>query len=275
MVDSNDPDLISKLQGQFKLLREERNLIKEKIDPWLEKVDSKLFSENERKQKRKELIDLGNFLHYLDKDIRIKEAFTESPDFIIKSKENLIGVELKDLVIDISEKEKEGLLKSIFKEVIKSLETDLNKYKGSYRIEFIEENFSLKRNNRELIKNEIISNIKGLNNKPVVVKKVTKFPYEGIALHKGETTIVGNLSKVLVQKRINSKEKLIPLYYQKDISQIWLVMVIGGVEKSSDFSLFDPEITEDEFASNFDRIFIYEFFDRKITELKITSHNNI
>ncbi|MDR9457026.1 MAG: hypothetical protein RI572_06410 [Salegentibacter sp.] len=270
MFDSNDPDLISKLLDQSKYLKKERSLIDKNIEPWLKKLDANSYSLIERKQKKKEIEELGHFLYHFDKEIVIEEVFTESPDFIVKSYGNLIGIELKDFITNEFEKEKEGLLKLIFNSVIDNLENNLVKYKGNYRVEFIEENFSLKRKNRKLIEKEIISIIEGCNKTPGVVKSITKFPYNGIAIHKGETTIVGNINKELVQKKINSKGKLIPLYRKKNLNQVWLVLIIGGVEKSSDFCLFDRAITTQEFESTFDRIFIYEFFDRKITELKIT-----
>lgn len=274
MVDSNDPDLYRKLTEQGNSLRKEKNLISKRINPWLEKLKLESLSTNEEKQKTKEIIGLGHFLHHLDENIEIQEVFTESPDFILNSNGNLIGIELKDFVIKIDEKEKEGLIKTIFKEVIRYLETDLIKYKGSYRVEFTNENFSLKRENREIIKKEIIGLIQETSYECEFVKKISKLPYNGIAFHKGETTIVGNINKELVQKRIDSKEELVGFYKQKEFSQIWLLLIIDGVEKSSDFCFFDSDITNEEFESDFDRIFIYEFFDRKITELQITPYNN-
>ncbi|MCF4102831.1 hypothetical protein L1I30_14225 [Gillisia sp. M10.2A] len=270
MFDSKDPDLNRKLLDQTKHLKKERSLINKNIEPWLKKIDASSYSIIEKKQKKKEIEELGHFLYYYDKEIFIEEVFTESPDFIVKSNGKLIGIELKDFITDKFEKEKEGLIKLIFKSVINYLEKNLNQYKGNYRVEFIEKKFSLKRNDRKLIVQEIISIIKGCSKTPGVVKSINKFPYDGIAMHKGETTIVGNISKELVQNKINSKEKLIPLYREKNLNQVWLVLIIGGVEKSSDYCLFDTAITTQEFESAFDRIFIYEFFDRKITELKIT-----
>jgi hypothetical protein len=275
MVDSNDPDLIRKLIEQGNALSKEKKIISEKINPWLERINSEGLSTNEKKQKTKEVIDLGHFLHFLNENIEIQEVFTESPDFILNSNDSLIGIELKDFIIREDEKEKEGLIKSVFKEIISEFEKDLKKYKGLYRVEFIEENFSLKRENRKIIKKEIIGLIKGVSLISKFIKRVYKTPYNGLGFQKGETTIVGNINKDLVQKKIDSKEKLVETYRQKEIAQIWLLLVIGGVEKSSDFCFFDSDITSEEFDSNFDRIFIYEFFDRKITELKITPHNNV
>ena len=273
MTVTKDPNFHTKILEQMNLLQVEKSRILSKIQPWLEKLTNSHLSDIEKRQKEKEIIDVGHFLYYLDKNIDIQDAITEIPDFIVESNSSLIGIELKDFIIKYDEKEKEGNIKTIFKQIIKELKLNLKEYCGSYRVEFINEKFSLNRNSRENIKNEILSLIKGNPINNIFIKHITKQPYNGIALHIGETTIAGNIQMELVQEKIESKEKMVNKYKQGKLKEIWLLLVIGGVEKSSNFCFFDSEITEKPFRSNFDRIFIYEFFDRKITELKITSHN--
>lgn len=274
-IQANNPNLIELLLEQSKKLQEDRKVVLSKINPWLDILEKSLLSKIEKKQKRKEIIDIGNFIHYFDSSLIIEDALSESPDFIIKQNELNIGVELKDLVIRQNEKEKEGILKSLFEQIKSELKSEEKSLCGLYRVELIDENLSLKKKNREALKKEIIALIKGLQIEQKYVKAIKKRPMSEISIYKGETTIVGNLERKVVKEKIKTKENKLKSYSNENLDEIWLLLVIGGVEKSSDYSFFDSDITEKPFESNFDKIFIYDFFDRKITELKITLHNTV
>jgi hypothetical protein len=274
-IQANNPNLIELLLEQSKKLQEDRKVVLSKINPWLDILEKSLLSKIEKKQKRKEIIDIGNFIHYFDSSLIIEDALSESPDFIIKQNELNIGVELKDLVIRQNEKEKEGILKSLFEQIKSELKSEEKSLCGLYRVELIDENLSLKKKNREALKKEIIALIKGQQIEQKYVKAIKKRPMSEISIYKGETTIVGNLERKVVKEKIKTKENKLKSYSNENLDEIWLLLVIGGVEKSSDYSFFDSDITEKPFESNFDKIFIYDFFDRKITELKITLHNTV
>ena len=274
-IQANNPNLIELLLEQSKKLQEDRKVVLSKINPWLDILEKSLLSKIEKKQKRKEIIDIGNFIHYFDSSLIIEDALSESPDFIIKQNELNIGVELKDLVIRQNEKEKEGILKSLFEQIKSELKSEEKSLCGLYRVELINENLSLKKKNREALKKEIIALIKGQQIEQKYVKAIKKRPMSEISIYKGETTIVGNLERKVVEEKIKTKENKLKSYSNENLDEIWLLLVIGGVEKSSDYSFFDSDITEKPFESNFDKIFIYDFFDRKITELKITLHNTV
>lgn len=274
-IQADNPNLIELLLEQSKKLQEDRKVVLSKINPWLDILEKSSQSKIEKKQKRKEIIDIGNFIHYFDSSLIIEDALSESPDFIIKQNELNIGVELKDLVIRQNEKEKEGILKSLFEQIKSELKSEEKSLFGLYRVELIDENLSLKKKNREALKKEIIALIKGQQIEQKYVKAIKKRPMSEISIYKGETTIVGNLERKVVEEKIKTKENKLKSYSNENLDEIWLLLVIGGVEKSSDYSFFDSDITEKPFESNFDKIFIYDFFDRKITELKITLHNTV
>lgn len=273
-ININDSDLTDKLKSQVKILKKEKNVVLKKIQPWLDKVNDSDLSFNEREQKKKEIIDLGNFLYYYNKKIKIINPLIESPDAIIKKGCKKIGIELKDLIIRVNEKEKESIFKKLFSEIEEELKNDIQKYKGNYRVEFIERNFSLKNEIKKLLKKEINSLIKGEPTKKELVKDIYKFPYKSINIQKGEATIVGNLKIETVIEKIYSKEKNINRYKKNyKLSELWLLLVIGGIKKSSDYSYFDQEIFEYTFKTEFNKVFIYDFFKRKVTELKTQIEN--
>ena len=272
-IQINDPDFMEKFLAQHKTLQENRSIILSKIQPWLDSVKQSDSSKIEKKQKTKEIIDIGNFLHFYDKEIKIIDALTESPDFIVSKNKIMIGIELKDLIIRTAEKEKEGVFKTLFEQIKIELENNIEKYKGHYRIEFLSENFTLKSKDKNQIKKEIISTINGESQDKKYIKKVIKKPYSGISLYKGEATVVGALKRNVVEREIKSKERKFDNYKSEKLQEIWLLLVIGGVEKSSDYSFIEESITSEPFESNFHRIFLYDFYERKVNELKITPHN--
>jgi hypothetical protein len=274
-IQADNPKLIELLLEQHKKLQEDRKVVLSKINPWLDILEKSSYSKIEKKQKRKEIIDIGNFIHYFDSSIIIEDALSESPDFIVKQNELNIGIELKDLIIRQNEKEKEGILKSLFEQIKSELKNEEKSLCGLYRIELIDENLSLKKKHKEALKKEIIALIKGQQIEQKYVKAIKKRSMSEISIYKGETTIVGNLERKVVEEKIKTKEDKLKSYSNENLDEIWLLLVIGGVEKSSDYSFFHSDITEKPFESNFDKIFIYGFFNREITELKITSHNNV
>ncbi|SFW64221.1 hypothetical protein [Cellulophaga fucicola] len=272
-IQADNPNLIELLREQSKKLEKDRKVVLSKINPWLDILEKSSQSKIEKKQKHKEIIDIGNFIHYFDSSLVIEDALSESPDFIIKQNELNIGVELKDLVIRQNEKEKEGILKSLFEQIKSELKSEEKSLCGFYRVELVDENLSLKKKNREALKKEIIALIKGQEIEQEYVKAIKKRPMSEISIYKGETTILGNLERTVVEEKIKSKENKLKSYTNENLDEIWLLLVIAGVEKSSDYSFFDSGITEKPFESNFDKIFIYDFSHREITELKITLPN--
>lgn len=273
-IKMNDPNFMEKFLVERKTMQADRKIVLNKIQPWLDSVKEGKFSKNEKKQKTKEIIDIGNFLYYLDPNIKIIDALTESPDCIARKDTSTIGIELKDLVILDDEKEKEGIFKSLFKEIESELGVDEEKYKGQYRVEFIKDSFSLKAKDRRQIKKEIISSIKGNNISLKYIEQIIQKPYSKISVYKGETTIVGHLKRGTVEEKINIKDAKFDNYNSAKFDEIWLLLVIGGVEKSSDYSFFEESIISEPFNSNFDKIFIYDFYARKITKLKVEPHKN-
>lgn len=272
-IKADNRNLSESLLEKSEKLQEDKKIVLPKINPWLDLLEKRLHSKIQKKQKRKEIIEIGNFIHYFDSSLVI-ENVSESPDFSIKQNELRIGVELEDLVIRQNEKEKEGIFKTLFDQIISELESEKKSMSGLYQIELLDKNLSLKKKNKEEIKKEIIALIKEQKIEKRYIKAIKKRPLSEISIYKGEATIVGNLERTVVEEKIETKEDKLKSYSNETLNEIWLLLVIGGVEKSSDYSFFDSDITEKPFESNFDRIFIYDFFRREITELKITPHNN-
>ncbi len=255
-------------------MNSEKSFIHSKIGYWLSKIETDLNSSNEISQKKKELIDLGKFILYFDQDVNIVDALCESPDFLISQDNKNIGIELTDLIIRENEKQKEGLLKKLFTQIEIELRTESGEYNGIYRVNFID-NISFNQRNQNEIKSEIINLIKGKINSGNLIKKIRKKFHTDIYFYHSEASVVGALDRITVENKIKKKENKLTTYSSERFKEIWLLLVIGGLQTSDDYSFIEEEVTNLPFKTNFDRIFILNFFKSNIFELKTISSSKL
>jgi hypothetical protein len=255
------------LQTRKAEMQSERSFILSKIDDWLFNLESIYKSKSEIKQKRKEIIDFGKFIYCFNQDIKIVNAFCESPDILISLDEKLIGVELTDLVIRNNEKEKEGLLQKLFTQIEEELEAESDKYNGIYSVEFID-SIDLNSKNQKLIKKEIKEIIQGEISFGNLVTRIHKSFNTNIHLYDSEASVVGPLTRDIVEERILRKEKNLFRYSSKNYNEIWLLLVMGGVEASDNYSFIDENVTSTPFKTSYTKIFLLNFFDSEIIELQ-------
>jgi len=273
-LEITNPNFIKQLLNEINIISLDREFIMEKISPWLAEVENGKLSKMEKQQKIKEIIDLGNFLFYYDKSIEIFEDITENPDFIIKRNSELIGIELKDFVISKPSKEREGVIRTILSDVESILYSENTNNNGLYRVDFYNHNFPLRKPDKENIKKEILSMIKGEAVKTTYIARLKKSPSARLHIYAGGSTCSGPLSKSQVIEQITSKEKRINGYKNKaKFNELWLLLTLGGVEQSSAYSDFEPDILTNKFVSNFDKIFIFDFFKGEIIELKVINQS--
>lgn len=244
----------------------EKSFIHSKIDIWVNKLESEISSDIIISQKKKELIDLGKFIFCFNHDIKILDGMFESPDFLVSLGDKNIGIELTDLVIRDSEKEKEGLIRNLFRQIEAELRNDSNKHNGIYRIDFID-NISFKGNANQL-KLEILNLIKENKTAGIQIKNIRKTPHTGISIYHSEASVVGPLDRKTVEDRIKKKEQKIEHYLVDSLNEIWLLLMTGGVQTSDDYSFIEEKVFNIPYESNFDRIFLLNFFESNILELK-------
>jgi hypothetical protein len=247
-------------------IAKEKSFIHSKIDFWLEKLLMSLNSLHEITQKKKELIDLGKFIWCYNQNIEITDALCESPDFLISLSNRSIGIELTDLVLVEEEKEKEGLLKKLFKQVELELKNESHDYNGIYRIEFLK-NISFNQINQNRIKSELLNLIRRQINSGTLIRYRKTFHTE-ISIYHSEVSVVGSLRKIQVEKCIEKKNKKISEFSFERYKELWLLLVIGGVQTSEDYSYIEDEVISLEFKTTFDKIFLFDFFTSEIIELK-------
>ncbi len=254
-------------------LEKDKSSISCLIEPWLDKNENSNDSQKNKKKKHKEIIDIGNFINSYDTSLKIENPLDESPDVILSKGKSNIGVELMDLIILENEKQKEGDLKKI----LNRIEVELNNKReqnlnGLYEVGLYNEKVSLKNDIKKAIREEIINSI---HNKEQVTEyvNITKVcPHSSINLYISSPIHSGSLKRETVEKKIEKKEGKLSSYSNKGLEQIWLVLVLNSSQNSSSYSFFESNISTIPYKSNFDRIFIFDFFERKTIELKVTPY---
>lgn len=262
-------DLMAFLKNRTNQIKSEKDFIHSKIDSWLTLVENGLSSTIEKKQKEKELIDLGKFILCFNESIEIVDAICESPDFLISLDKKQIGIELADVIIRSDEKQKEGTLKKIFTYVETELTKEPNKYNGIYRVSFPEK-LELNSNNKNKIQIELLELIKTSQSAGTVISNIRKTPHTNVSIYHSEAFVVGSLQRITIENILNKKETKVSNYVSDKFEEIWLLMVLGGVQTSSDYSFIEESITNSPFNTSFDKVFLLNFFTSDFFELITT-----
>jgi hypothetical protein len=239
--------------------------MEEKIRPWLNLIEVE--NHPDINKKRTELCQIGKLLVTYFNEFSIKEL-RERPDFVISNGDIEIGLE-HQIVVESNVKEKEGFFETICKHVEIDIAT-----KTSLRNFAINLYFNKGVDRKLKSKPEITKIITD-----VVVEKVTNNqllpnPYvEDIFLMKhNQISITANFGP-FVQKKleesdiihaIKKKEKKVVDYRKNTVQNQWLVIVVGQVNESSFEVRTDFNLSND---SKFDRVFVFEDFNKQLFEL--------
>lgn len=256
------------LEKRVKEIDSEKSFLHSILDVWLNKIDSSYSSSNRRRQKKTELIDLGKFICCFNTGISILEAFCESPDFLVSFNNHNIGIEHTSLIIRDDEKEREGILNKIFRQIEVELRKEPKDYKGLYNIRLVED-IAFSNENQLAIKAEITGLIKGTIDSPNLIK-IRRMPHTDIHISHSKASVVGSLGRAVIEEKIKKKEGKIAQYSSDRFNQIWLLLVISGAQTSDDYSYIEEDVFTLPFLTGFNRIFILNFFKCNVMELKTT-----
>lgn len=219
-------------------------------------------------QKILELCHIGKFLMFFDNQYKI-EKVSEEPDFIIFSDKNRIGLE-HQILIDNKSKEKEGFFGNLVKLAEKELRKDKDLPNFLANI-YVHPSFHGKINEKqelvneisqivkihiqsgELVENEIIDRISSMKH-----SRISLCPNMGAWWQK-------EVNLKLIKNAIKKKENKIDNYLKNTNLQQWLLIVIGGVGKSSYRIENEFNLSID---TKFDKVYILEDFNTNLFEIK-------
>lgn len=242
-----------------------QNILNEKITKHLSDINLSL---NYNKQKILELCQIGKLVGTYFPNYDILELI-EKPDVVISNGVSKVGIE-HQLVVDFEEKEREGFYRNIFDKVEIILKKKNNLPNFLINV-FLKNNLSYKIKD----KNKIITEITKIIEHYIKTKELFEnaYIYDVLSMKHNSISVCPNfggyvqkwIDEDTLKQFIEKKEKKISLYRSNFSYPIWLVLVIGGLGKSS----YELNNTfEIEVKSSFDKIFLFEDFNNTLYELK-------
>lgn len=231
----------------------------------------------------------------------IIQCANDPPDFIIKTKDKSISLEITNLNIYTGISKRQFSMDNVLKKAIKKIDSELpDRYSlklgeglGLKRFEMnegklTEQVFYIIKNFKKILKHEeqvdYIDEIRKLkNNRYLINFKNETGDAFGLFVSKikakqsngGVATIAIEYKNNydIVEKTINKKEKNLPVY-KMNYNKNYLLLVADSLVIKGCIFNFDCKFYKHKFKTNFDKIFLMEidrFNNHKIQELTITS----
>ena len=270
---------------EYKNGEEKKYQVRKLIEPFY----SNLIEKNTRRSLEKvdELIDLGKFIYWVNltthENIEIVECDENMiPDFVVKYKDQLIGVEHtrlidNDIIIEISELEnaikkaaqiileKEPTMTGLFNIYISSSVPLMHdkKYKKFDKTQKKEFN-----NKKDKIPNEIAEYLRSIkegldSNKPDFIEKIVLADMPELELRLNQNYFAKELTTEKLIFSIRQKEDRIENYLKaKELKHCWLLLVIQGVSSKSSFKVAAENLPKEQ--SKFDQLLIFQNFTYEI-----------
>ncbi|RZK12397.1 MAG: hypothetical protein EOO46_03335 [Flavobacterium sp.] len=228
----------------------------QQIEDWIENIEGSDLKPRIKNQTVNNLIDIWKFITYYDETISLKS-------------ENIIGVENENGIQDeISLTVKDLILNpsNVIQNVLSETELELRKYgsnyNGKYNIQFqkSEKNFCSKK--IISLKEEIISIVKG-----------DMICFEHIDyIHKNASDkieIFNTNLKVVECEKISIQKALDKASVSETSKKQWLLLVLDHLKSNCNTFLIQDQIKYSPFKSNFDKVFLFDFYKGQIIELKL------
>lgn len=228
----------------------------QQIEDWIENIEGSALNARIKNQTVNNLIDIWKFITYYDETISLK-----SENVIVVENENGIQEEISLTVNDL-------ILKSsnVIQNVVSEAELELGKYgsnyNGKYNIQFqrFEKNFC----SQKIIslKEEILSIIKG-----------EMICFEHIDyIHKNASDkieIFNTNLKIVECEKESIQQALDKASISETSKKQWLLLVLDHLKNNCNTFLIQDPIKDNIFTSNFDKVFLFDFYKGQIIELKL------
>lgn len=228
----------------------------QQIEDWMENIEGSDLKPRFKNQAIDSLIDIWKFITIYDESIVLK-----SENVIAVENENGIQEEIslivKDLMLNPS-----NVIQDILSETELELEKYGNNYNGKYNIQFqrFEENFCSEK--MASLKDELLSLVKGEMICFEHINYIHKNTSDRIELFNSNLKVV-ECEKNTVQKALDKVS--LPDTSKKQ----WLLLVLDNLKNNCNTFLIQDQIKEYAFKSNFDKVFLFDFYKGQIIELKL------
>jgi hypothetical protein len=227
---------------------------------------------NLSQKERLEVCQIGKFVYKIDSEINIiDKPEPPRPDFIIKYKSKLVGLEHTRIFTKNADNYNRT------KSIIDYSETIYKKKFPEDKVHVIisvnNDNLEYKQNEKKAIATEIANYVNCVKNqikveKPKYIEDVRTTIHSKISFsYKEKNWEAEYLPKERLEEAIRNKEEKLSIYQkdEKEISEYWLVLLIGSLSSAS------YELNENEnykMDSKFNRVYLMADFDATIVRIK-------
>lgn len=228
------------------------------IENWMSAIENSSQDESAKQQEIKEIVDLWKFADSCEGRATISqkgELLLENADGNFEK----VNVLCSDIILDSPE--------NVIAKVISEIEAELAalgpRYTGLYNVELRSSDTHFDAAEIGNLKSEIISGIKGEVILYKYVERIRKLPSSELKIINRDFRILecspGAVSNMIANTR--------PL--KKTIEKQWLVLMLSSIDHGCKSFLVDKAIKTMSFESDFDKIFIFDFYTSEIIELEV------
>lgn len=227
------------------------------IENWMDAIESSKQKKRVKEQEIKAIVDLWKFAESYDGEAII----SQKGELIIGGSQGpeKINVQCADLLLN----QKKNAISKILLEIEIELTALGSRYTGLYNVEFRKPNANFDVGEMQNLKNEIISGIKGEVILYKYVERIRKLPSSELKIVNRDFKIVECSSSAIAG--IIAKSQPIQAAHEKQ----WLVLILSSIDHCCKSFLIDEAIQAKTFESDFDKIFIFDFYTSEIIELNV------
>lgn len=228
------------------------------IENWIDAIESSKRTEAVKEQEIKEIVDLWKFADSYDGEAII----SQKGELIIRSAEGTEKINV--LCGDLQLTQKKNAISKILSEIEIELTTLGSRYIGLYNVEFRKPNAHFDAEEIQNLKSEIISGIKGEVILYKYVERIRKLPSSELKIF--------NYDFKILECNCNDIETMIAKSHLPRLTdnKQWLVLVLSSVDQECKSFLIEETIKNKSFPSDFDKIFVFDFYTSEIIELNVT-----
>lgn len=234
----------------------------QQIEDWIEAIESSNISAKKQEQHISDVVDFWKFATTYDNHISILEkgrVLINEDGF-----DEIVTITTSNLFL--SQK------RNPFEKIISEVEAELlkfgSKYSGLYTIRFHNLNRNFQEEDLALVKEEVLSAIKGDLIFYKYIYKLNKIESKELKIFKNDLGVL-QCNAADIQKQILKTKP------QDDADKNWLVLVLDGIDHNCDFFLFEAKIKETAFNSNYEKVFIFDFYKSEILQIKLNTAHQI
>ncbi|WP_306353285.1 hypothetical protein [Flavobacterium sp. '19STA2R22 D10 B1'] len=156
-----------------------------------------------------------------------------------------------------------SILKPLFSEIEAELNSKGDKYWGLYNFIFQKRAFNFTSENLKLLKNEIISCIKGDLVIYQYIQQIQKRAHSSVEFYNPEPfkikgPSISYLQNIILKQTVSTV----------GLDKKWLVLTLDSIINECDYFYFSEFILNNPFRSDYDKVFLFDFYKGEIIELK-------